>query len=311
MYLMKFISISFLLISSLLLGKCQSQKVKPTDQSNLVTLDDVHYNIHDADHVMVLARELVEVSGLAYNIKESTLMVVNDELGYIYEIDKDNGSILTKKKFANFGDYEGIEFMNDDLIVCRSNGFIYMYDQEHEDTYKMIQLSVTSKNNIEGITYDADNNQILLACKGVPTVPDLIENTKGKLVCIYDIESENLLEEPFILIKDKHLKKSVDKIYDGLGLTDNQLEKLKKRVEGFAPSGLAIHPINGELYILSAQKSLIVVVDKEREIKHIHFLDQDLHVQPEGICFTPSGDMYVSNEGKSGSAKIYLYTYQQ
>lgn len=310
MYLMKLFSISYILICSFLLGQCQSQKVKTQKETKIVKLHDVPYNIHDVDHLMVLPRELVEVSGLAYNIKETTLMVVNDELGYIYELDKEDGSILTKKKFANFGDYEGIEFMNDDLIVCRSNGFIYMYDLENENTYKMINASVSSKNNIEGITYDAANNQILLACKGVPTVPDLINETKGKLICSFDVESENLLPDPYILIKDKHLKKSVDKIYNGLGLTNQQLDNLKKRVEGFAPSGLAIHPISGELYILSAQKSLLVVIDKAREIKHIHFLDQDLHVQPEGICFTPSGDMYISNEGKSGSAKIYLYTYQ-
>lgn len=307
---MKLISISYIIICSFLLGQCQPQKQTSAGESNIVKLNDVPYNIHHQDHQFSLPKELVEVSGLAYNIHQSTLMVVNDELGYIYELDKDDGSILTKKKFANLGDYEGIEFMNEDLIVSRSNGTLYFYNQNSENTYKIIRTDVSTINNIEGITYDAANNQILLACKGKPTVPGLFEKMKGKLICSFDIESENLLKEPYILIRDKHLIKSVDRIYGNIGLTEKQLEKLKKRVEGFAPSGLAFHPISTNLYVLSAQKSLLVVIDKQRNIKHIHFLDEDLHVQAEGICFTPTGDMYISNEGQNGSAKIYLYTYQ-
>lgn len=307
---MKLISIACLIICSFFIGKCQPAKKTISKESNIVQLQNVPYNIHSIDHVIVLPRELVEVSGLAYNVEQSTLMVVNDEVGHIYELDKDEGSILTKNKFADFGDYEGIEFLNNDLIVNRSNGIIYFYNQESKTTYKIIRTNLSTKNNIEGITYDASKNQILLACKGTPNVPGLIENTKGKLICIYDIESENLLEEPFILIKDKQLKKSVEQIYKDIGLTESQLDNLKNRVEGFAPSGLAIHPISGDVYVLSAQKSLLVVINSLRKIKHIHFLDQDMHVQPEGICFTPSGDMYISNEGKNRSAKIYFYKYQ-
>lgn len=307
--MIKLNTIGFVIIS-FLIGQCQNRRSQPVEENNIVQLQNVPYNIHQMDHLLVLPRELVEVSGLAYNIHESTLMLVNDELGYIYELDKDDGSILTKKKFADFGDYEGIEYMNSDLIVSRSNGKIYFYNQENENTYKIVKTNINVRNNIEGITYDSSKNQILLACKGVPEVTGLIEETKGKLICVYDIESENVLPEPYILIKDKQLRRKVDEIYKDVGLTENQLAQLKDRVEGFAPSGLAIHPHSGHVYILSAQKSLLVVINSVKEIQHIHFLDQDLHVQPEGICFTPKGDMYISNEGKHNSAKIYLYKYQ-
>lgn len=307
---MKLISLVCITTAYFILGQCSSQKSSTQQEPNLVKLPDVPYNIHQLDHVLVLPSELVEVSGLAYNIKNESLMAVNDELGYIYELDTEEGRIQSKLKFADIGDYEGIEFMNEDLVVTRSNGKLYFYNLETDNTYKIIRTDVSTRNNIEGITFDKKGNRLLLACKGVPHVPGVVEDTKGKLICSYSLNDDNLMHETYILIKDKQLKKKVSSIYADVGLTEKQLKSLKDRVEGFAPSGLAFHPISGDLYILSAQKSLLVVVDAQKEIKHIHFLEQDIHVQPEGICFTPDGDMYISNEGKNRSAKIYLYTYQ-
>ena len=138
---MKLISLSCILISSFLIGQCQSQKQTSAEQSKTVKLDDVPYNIHDVDHIVILPRELIEVSGLAYNIEQSTLMLVNDELGYIYEVEKEDGTILTKRKFADVGDYEGIEFLKEDLIVSRSNGKLYLYNPASESTYKTVSYT--------------------------------------------------------------------------------------------------------------------------------------------------------------------------
>lgn len=279
--------------------------------NNLVRVDGVQYNIHDIDRTLVLDRELVETSGLAYDEKQSSLLTVNDELGYLYELDTKSGAILTKKKFADVGDYEGLELINDEVVIARSNGKLYFYDPISNDNSTIIRTRLSTSNNVEGITYVPDENVLLLACKGSPRIPGKYEETKGKLICALSLD-DNLMEEaPYLLLKDKELKRTVKSIYSNLNLSATQLKNLESRVEIFSPSGLAIHPLSGELYILSAKGSLLLVVGNDKIIRHIHFLDQDFHVQPEGICFAPNGDMYIGNEGQNSSAKIHVYNYQK
>ena len=286
------------------------QPKKESTPKKYAKIDGVPYNIHDVDRTLVLARELVEISGLAYDITKTSLLAVNDELGNIYELDKESGKILSKNKFADLGDYEGLEIIDGQVVVTRSNGKLYFYDQQSKDNTKIVKTNLSTSNNIEGITFMPDNNFILLACKGLPRLPGKFTETKGKAIYSLDLDTHLLSDEPYLYFKDKHLKKAVKSIYANLDLTENQIEKLENRVESFAPSGLAVHPISGELYILSAKRSLLLVVGKDKLIKHIHFLDEDAHVQPEGICFAPDGEMYISNESKKGYAKIHVYNYQ-
>jgi len=307
---MKSIFVSCLLLCYCLSNQCTSSKSSSEPAPKKYKISNVPYNIHDIDGTMILGAELREISGLTYDTTSESLLCVNDELGFIYELDLKEGNIQSKRKFASIGDYEGIAHFNDDLIVTRSNGKIYFYDKANGDAYKIVRTPLNTQNNIEGICYDAQSNRILLACKGTPRIAGKFSETKGKSICEYDVEADTLLTKPYVLLKDKKLKRKVKEIYSQTGLDNIHLNQLEKRVESFAPSGLAIHPISGDLYILSAQRSLLVVIDKRKEIKHIHFLAEDVHVQPEGICFTPTGDMYISNEGKSGSAKIFMYKYQ-
>lgn len=308
---MKLILSSCIFLVGFLTNQCSSSKAPVDRTSKNVQLQDVPYNIHDFDDLLVLPVALREISGLAYDKTAETLLCINDELGYIYELDTAEGNIQSKRKFADLGDYEGIAFFNDKLIITRSNGKFYFYDPSIPDVYKIVRTPLNTQNNIEGITHNPKTNQILLACKGSPRIAGKFNETKGKLISAYDVSADTLMTDPYLLIKDKQLRRKVSEIYGRIGLEEEDLKKLQKRVESFAPSGLAIHPFSGNLYILSAQRSLLIVVDQQKQIKHIHFLAEDVHVQPEGICFSPTGDMYISNEGKSGRAKIYQYKYQK
>ena len=69
----------------------------------------------------------------------------------------------------------------------------------------------------------------------------------------------------------------------------------------FNPSAIAVHPVTHDVYlfqreIISAwQFSPTMVI-----LKSFQFIDKDLMPQPEGICFSPEGKLYISSEGKKG-----------
>ena len=47
-----------------------------------------------------------------------------------------------------------------------------------------------------------------------------------------------------------------------------------------------------------------VAAIRQGNILEIQEFDDKLFRQPEGICFSPSGDLFISNEGKGGKGYI-------
>jgi DNA-binding beta-propeller fold protein YncE len=78
---------------------------------------------------------------------------------------------------------------------------------------------------------------------------------------------------------------------------------------GFSPSALAVQPQTRHLYILSSVGKILMVIDQSGRILHIEKLKKKVHPQPEGICFDPAGNLYISNEGKKGRATIQRFNF--
>ena len=51
-------------------------------------------------------------------------------------------------------------------------------------------------------------------------------------------------------------------------------------------------------------------MDRGGKIKALHPLTGSAFEQPEGITFSPSGEMYISNEGGKGQGNILLVNLQ-
>ena len=77
----------------------------------------------------------------------------------------------------------------------------------------------------------------------------------------------------------------------------------------FKPSGLAVHPLTNEIYIIAHQGSIMVVFDQNLKIKNIYPLIPKIFKQPEGICFLPDGTLIISNEGVGGKANLLVFEY--
>jgi len=80
----------------------------------------------------------------------------------------------------------------------------------------------------------------------------------------------------------------------------------------FKPAAASINPVTGDLYIVSSINKLLVTAGRDGVVKKVYNLDPKLFVQPEGITFSPSGNMFISNEaGPMKSANILFYQFKK
>ena len=66
-------------------------------------------------------------------------------------------------------------------------------------------------------------------------------------------------------------------------------------------------PKTEDVYILSSSKKMLLIINQAGEIQHMVKLSKKIHRQPEGITFAEDGTLYISNEGKGGHARIFVY----
>jgi DNA-binding beta-propeller fold protein YncE len=85
---------------------------------------------------------------------------------------------------------------------------------------------------------------------------------------------------------------SMDSIINILPVTDKEDAKPVK----LRPSAAAINPVTNELYVLNSINRLLVITDRKGKLIATHELDPDIYQQPEGIAFTPWGDLLITNE---------------
>jgi hypothetical protein len=84
--------------------------------------------------------------------------------------------------------------------------------------------------------------------------------------------------------------------------------ELGGKEEKFKPSAAAIHPLTKELYIVSSVNKALVIADRNGKVRKVYRLDPGIFKQPEGITFSPAGDLFISNEAADvGAANILIY----
>ena len=52
---------------------------------------------------------------------------------------------------------------------------------------------------------------------------------------------------------------------------------------------------------------MLLIINQAGEIQHMVKLSKKIHRQPEGITFAKDGTLYISNEGKGGHGRIFVY----
>ena len=70
------------------------------------------------------------------------------------------------------------------------------------------------------------------------------------------------------------------------------------------PSGIAIHTLNGDMYITDGRNSKLLITDAAGKIKKLYQLSNSDFAQPEGITFNAAGDLFICNEGTKQPGNI-------
>ncbi len=274
-----------------------------------------YYDLDNPDLTLKLDNELQEISGLGIDSSEEFLYAVQDEEGKIYMIDVKTGEVKSKTKFHKDGDYEGIEVVGNSIYVVKSTGTIYHVTNVGGPDQQLEKFNsfLSRENDVEGLAFNAEENCLLLACKGLPATGESFEEIRyKKTIYKFDLSNNTLLSEPLYTIRLNEIRQYLDR--------HTSLKKYEKLVEFFSagkenltfnPSAIAIHPITKDIYLTSSSGKILLVLNPSGKVVHIEKLDKDVHAQPEGLAFTKNGTLYISNEGKGGKARIHRFDYKK
>lgn len=253
-----------------------------------------NYEINNPDSRFLLDNSVREVSGLTFT-DDNRLFAHNDERGIIFNLDPVTGSIIKRfyvgKLMTAEADFEGIAFAGGSFYLTTSSGVVYVFKEGGNNEsvqFKKIYSGLSEKFNVEGICYDKKKNSLLLACKEYPGKG--INN--ARVVYELPINSGKLNPAPRFIIGLSELKK-------------------KFGIKDFYPSDIAVNPLEGTFFILSArQGGAIIELTGKGELVNGKKLSGKIHPQPEGIAFKKDGTMLIGDEGVKGKASIAVYKYK-
>ena len=268
----------------LLLVGCEpsSKKNEKPEAGTLSTDFKLPYRLTAPDENYTLPKELKEVSGLTY-YKDDKLLCVQDEEAVVYVFDTQKGKVVKNFGFGGYGDFEGIEYVNGQVYVLESNGTLFRFEPESTQIGQT-KTDLPKNTEVEGLGYDPKTKRLLIAVKNG-------EGSSDKAVYSFDLLNRAVFKD--------------------MSLNDEQLKGAGIDPETYKPSGIAVHPITGEWYMLTSAGKRLVITSRQAKIIYSEPLDPKEFRQPEGICFAPNGDLYIASEGDGKKGYILKFKYQK
>jgi len=286
-----------LIFSALVFCFCNAQVPVPAPTPDFVLVSDsIPYDLENPSlTINIVSEALKEISGLSPTDKAGVYLAIADERGEIFFMDGNAGGVVYKSVlFREKGDFEGIEMVGKAIWAAKSNGDLYEITkwENTPPTVEEFKTFLKKTNDVEGLAYDPWRNSLLLACKEKP------DSLYLRGIYAFDLKSKTLAESPVYSIDPEDVNRLVP-----YGDTEKH--------DFFSPSGLAVHPLTGDLYIISTALKRIVVVDyKTGKVKFAQRLDKKLLPQPEGISFDKAGNLLLSSEGKKGEGMLLKFDFK-
>jgi uncharacterized protein YjiK len=267
-----------LLITALtVISSCgNNQKVKPSsDSATTISQKKGSYDLNKVEK-SEMKKKLKEISGIHY-LKDNLFVAIQDESGKIFTVSFPDGKITEVLIFGDKGDYEDVTLDEHYYYVLESVGKIYRVPRNGDTSrVKIFEIPFKKHMEFESLYIDQGGNDLMMICKNCPGKK---KDNLTKYAYAFDLKKETFADDPLFII-DLSTMPGV-----------KNLDDLDVK-----PSATAIHPIEKKLYVLCSVGKMLLVCDLKGKIEQAWPLDPQVYKQPEGIAFTPNGDMYISNE---------------
>jgi uncharacterized protein YjiK len=224
-----------------------------------------------------MPEELLEISANVL-IDETRMACIQDNKGIIYVYNLKTQAVEDKIEFGGKGDFEGLALVGDVYYALTGDGLLFEISGGSKHTVKTYDLPLSNENDTESLFYDKDKNRLLIGVKE----KDLSSDEK-KGIYGFDLAVKRMNSQAVYLIDDS------DKKSDGRGSN-----KIKGKIK---PSEIIFHPQRGTLLILNGPTSQLIEADLSGNILSTVQFDKNDFPQPEGMCFSGSGKLYISSEG--------------
>jgi uncharacterized protein YjiK len=243
---------------------------------------------YDLNHPIriILPSELYEISGIIYYPKDTSLFAISDATGWLYKIYPNKKAAVEKRKFGENADYEDLELVDSTFYILSSSGNIVSLKFYPHDSLELkhFEFPDKGKNEFETLYFDKASGQLNLICKDCKS-----DNKNYVSVWSFNPATQSYAQASFVIDAN----------------TISKLMNVKKMK--FRPSAATINPLTNDLFIISSINKTLVIAEKNGIVKKAYPLTPSLYQQPEGMAFTSSGDLLISNEAnKESSADILV-----
>ncbi len=235
--------------------------------------------------VFVLHKQLLEISGIAY-LNDSTLFAINDEDGKIFTADLTPGKPASIR-FGKGEDYEDICYADTVFYVLESSGDIYTVPVNDPSATRKTKFPKKRKVEFESLYAEPGTGNLVMLSKEQRLIEDALVAYR------YDPVADTFSTGPVYIIPLRDITRL---------MKDHSAE--------CKPSAAAVHPVTNKLFVIASVGKVLLICSLDGKVEKAYSLNPDLFSQPEGICFSPSGDMYISNEGLQGKATIIRFPYK-
>ncbi len=247
-----------------------------TTTKNKVDLPCKEYDLNKPV-VLKLGDPLAEISGISFYPKDSSVFAISDNNGNIYKIHLNKNTLTEKWKFDIVRDFEEVLLHDSSFFVLEGNGNIqaFNFSVKGDTIFKrknIFPAGNKKKNEFESMYYDEESKRLIVICKNCEA-----ENKNSVSAWSLDPASGSYTPSVFSIDVNAIAKKTG---------TEQKLQ----------PSAAAINPLTNDVWILASMNQLLIVTDRKGNTKEVFTLNPLIFNQPEGITFTTSGDMLISNE---------------
>lgn len=274
-------------------GPSSTKKDRQPTAETLALPFELPYDLTAPDENVTLPNQLKEISGLTY-YKDDKLLCVQDEDAVVYVYDTKQKKVVHDFGFGGRGDFEGIEYVNGEVYVLESNGNLFRFEPpentdaietEVADKIRRTKTDLPANTEVEGLGYEPKTKRLLIAVKK--------GGGKSSDKAIYSFDLLNRA------------------VFKDMQLNDEQLKRAGIAPKTYKPSGIAVHPVTGEWYVLTSAGKRLLITNRQAQILYSEPLDPNQFRQPEGICFAPNGDLFIASEGDGKKGYLMRFGYDK